>query len=71
MHSTGTPRGHLQPLHRADVGMGAPGRGGGLKVIGGALGVIIDARGRPLQLPADAGRRQELLRKWLWTLGGQ
>ncbi|HWQ83484.1 MAG TPA: glutamate mutase L [Anaerolineales bacterium] len=61
---------HLQPMHRYDVGMGGPGRGGRLTVHGGALGVIIDARGRPLQLPSDAGRRRELYRKWLWTLGG-
>ena len=61
---------HLQPLHRYDVGMGGPGRGGRLTVHGGSLGVIIDARGRPLQLPADVGRRRDLYRKWLWTLGG-
>jgi hypothetical protein len=66
-----TARLQLQPLHRYDVGMGAPGRGGGLKVLGGALGVIIDARGRPLSLPEDLNRRKELYRKWLWTLGGQ
>ena len=40
----------VQPLHRYDVGMGGPGRGGRLEVQGGSLGVIIDARGRPLQL---------------------
>jgi hypothetical protein len=66
-----TARLQLQPLHRYDVGMGAPGRGGGLRVLGGALGVIIDARGRPLVLPEDRNRRKELYRKWLWTLGGQ
>jgi hypothetical protein len=60
----------LQPLHRADVGMGGPGRGGSVRVIGGVLGVVIDARGRPLSLPGDAGRRRELFKKWLWTLGG-
>jgi hypothetical protein len=65
-----TARLQIQPLHRADVGMGAPGRGGGLKVMGGALGVIIDARGRPLVLPEDRSRRQKLYKKWLWTLGG-
>ncbi len=61
----------LQPLHRYDVGMGAPGRGGRVKVTGSAIGVIIDARGRPLQLPNDTQRRHELIKKWLWTLGGQ
>jgi hypothetical protein len=61
---------HLQPLHRYDVGMGGPGRSGRLGVHGGALGVVIDARGRPLQTPQDPDRRQELFKKWLWTLGG-
>jgi MutL protein len=60
----------LQPLHRFDVGMGAPGRGGTLRVSGGALGLIIDARGRPLVLPEELNRRKDLQRKWLWTLGG-
>lgn len=59
----------LQPLHRADVGFG-PGRGQTITVHGGALGLVIDARGRPLQLPSDAVRRRELFKKWLWTLGG-
>ncbi len=61
---------HLQALHRMDVGMGGPGRSGRLKVQGGALGVVIDARGRPLRMAEDPARRQELMKKWLWTLGG-
>jgi hypothetical protein len=61
---------HLQPLQRHDIGMGGPGRGGSLRVVGGALGVVIDARGRPLLLPEEADRRYELLKKWSWTLGG-
>jgi hypothetical protein len=36
----------------------------GFKVVGGVCGVIIDARGRPLQLPRDAITRSELLKKW-------
>jgi hypothetical protein len=60
---------HLLPLHKYDVGMGSAGRSGSLGVIGGLLGVIIDARGRPIKLPADPARRFELFRKWLWTLG--
>jgi hypothetical protein len=61
---------HLQPLNRFDVGMGGPGRGGSVRVVGGALGVIIDARGRPLRLPKEDARRRDLLKKWVWTLGG-
>ncbi len=60
---------HLTPLHRFDVGMGGPGRGGSVKVMGGIMGVVIDARGRPLRLPADPSSRRELLNKWLATVG--
>lgn len=58
---------HLTPLHRFDVGMGGLGRGGTVKVIGGVLGVVIDARGRPLRMPAEPARRRELLNNWLAT----
>jgi len=60
----------LQPEHGADVGFG-PGRSGTIPVSGGALGVIFDGRGRPLNLPTDAVRRRELIKKWRWTLGGE
>ena len=60
----------LQPLHRFDIGMGGAGRGGRLRMVGGVLGLIIDARGRPLSLHPDASRQRELYKKWLWTLGG-
>jgi hypothetical protein len=60
---------HLHPLHRFDVGMGGPGRSGSVKVIGGSLGLVVDARGRPLALPADHARRRELMKRWLWTMG--
>jgi hypothetical protein len=59
----------LQPIRRADVGFG-PGRGGTIRVTGGALGLVIDARGRPLALPPDPVRRRELIKKWYWTVGG-
>ncbi len=60
----------LTPLHRFDIGMGGPGRGGGLRVVGGALGVVIDARGRPLRLAKDPVSRREAFHKWRWKLGG-
>jgi len=59
----------LQPLRRADAGLG-PGKSGSVTVTGGALGVVIDARGRPLQLPGDPVRRRELIKKWHYTVGG-
>ncbi len=64
-----TARIHLQPLQHADVGFGS-GRSQTVAVNGGVLGVVIDARGRPLQFTPDAVRRRELMKKWLWTLGG-
>mgnify|MGYP001052323740 CR=1 FL=1 len=51
------------------LGACGPGVGGKVDVVGGALGVIIDARGRPLTLPQDPARRIELVKKWQWTLG--
>jgi hypothetical protein len=60
---------HLTPLHRYDVGMGGLGRGGTVKVIGGVMGVVIDARGRPLRLPTEPSRRREVLNNWLTTTG--
>jgi hypothetical protein len=59
----------LQPLRRADAGLG-PGRSGTTTVTGGALGVVIDARGRPLNLPTDPVRRRELMKRWSYTVGG-
>jgi hypothetical protein len=62
----------LQLLKGADIGFG-PGRAPkqSISVTGGALGVVFDGRGRPLNLPADAVRRRELIKKWSWTLGGE
>ncbi len=59
----------LQPVGHADVGFG-PGRSGTITATGGALGVVFDGRGRPLDLPSDPVRRRELIKKWNWTLGG-
>jgi hypothetical protein len=60
----------LRPLHRADVGSG-PGVGRDrINVKGGALGVVIDARGRPLALPEDGVHRRDMIKKWMWTVGG-
>ncbi len=34
------------------------------EVEGGVVGIIIDARGRPLNLPEDSKKRKELLQRW-------
>ncbi|MEY2820339.1 MAG: hypothetical protein RL275_3802, partial [Chloroflexota bacterium] len=53
-----------------DIGFG-PGSGTkNMPITGGALGIVFDGRGRPLDLPADPVRRRELIKKWNWTLGG-
>jgi hypothetical protein len=60
----------LRPVGRTNAGLGA-GRGYRVEAVkGSALGVVIDARGRPLRLDSDDGRRRESLTKWLGTLGG-
>jgi hypothetical protein len=60
----------LEPERSIDVGLGGPGRDGALRVAGGAVGLIIDARGRPLKLPKDADGRRERNARWLWSIGG-
>jgi hypothetical protein len=59
----------LRPERGIDVGFGGPGKAGALRVAGGALGLIIDARGRPLNLQKDPERRRESNEKWLWDIG--
>jgi hypothetical protein len=59
---------HLQPFHRFDVGMGGGGRGGSVKIMGGLMGLVVDARGRPLNLPEEPDRRRELIQKWRWIV---
>ncbi|MCA9939602.1 MAG: glutamate mutase L [Anaerolineales bacterium] len=52
-----------------DIGYG-PGVGHSVTVQGGLVGVIVDARGRPLTLPTETMARAERLRQWLWDMGG-
>lgn len=59
----------LRPERGFDVGFGGPGKAGVLRVGGGAVGLIIDARGRPIWLPGDPARRRDLNQKWLWDIG--
>jgi hypothetical protein len=59
----------LNPERKVNLGSGMIGRSGTLRVAGGTLGVVIDARGRPLALPHDLGRSRELNQRWLWEIG--
>jgi hypothetical protein len=59
----------LTPERGVELGFGMLGRGGSLRVAGGTVGVIIDARGRPLELPRDLGQLQAMNQRWLWNIG--
>lgn len=59
----------IRPAHYFDIGLGQPGRGALIDVEGGVMGVIVDARGRPLKLPVDELKRQTQLRQWLNQVG--
>lgn len=59
----------LQPSRRFDIGFG-PGKGKTLTVYGGAMGIVIDARGRGLNLPTDPTARRNMIRQWTWDIGG-
>jgi hypothetical protein len=61
----------LRPERGIDVGFGGPGKAGALRVAGGAVGLIIDARGRPLALPQDPAMRLELNDQWLRDIGAR
>jgi hypothetical protein len=60
----------LYPAPAVDVGLG-PGQHARASepVDGGVLGLVVDARGRPLTLPADGGERLALLTSWRRGLG--
>lgn len=60
----------LEPLLNLDLDESRKDRKNSYKITGGILGLVIDARGRPIVLPGDASRRQETLEKWSESLGG-
>ena len=58
----------ITPARGFDVGAGK-GRPVTKEVEGGVVGLIVDARGRPLNLPADDETRVRKLREWFSALG--
>jgi len=38
------------------------------KAMGGKAGIVLDGRGRPIQLPEDTKKRKETLLKWFKTV---
>jgi len=59
----------LWPSYRFDVGLGVAGVGAATEVEGGLLGVIVDARGRPLARPRNPAVWQMQVAGWLAALG--
>ena len=49
----------LQPTRRWDVGAG-PGQALNARVRGGVVGLVLDGRGRPIQMAADQDRRRQI-----------
>lgn len=68
------PTGHaadleLRPTRRFDVGLGVRGQAGKTRVEGGLLGIIVDARGRPLPVASAPKVQREKIQHWLWDVG--
>ena len=54
----------LTPAEKIDVGFGR-GVSKKMRISGGSIGLVIDARGRPLPIPSDAEARRNLRQRWL------
>jgi uncharacterized protein (TIGR01319 family) len=58
----------IKPARSFDVGAGK-GRTVEATLEGGVVGVVVDTRGRPLQLPPDDATRRQKLIEWMTALG--
>jgi hypothetical protein len=59
----------LRPRAGFNAGWGA-GRGRSIRIQGGVLGVIIDARGRPIVFPRAPEQAQLLVKQWMFKVSG-
>ncbi|HSJ59141.1 MAG TPA: glutamate mutase L, partial [Anaerolineae bacterium] len=59
----------LRPTRRFDVGLGTRGQAGTTRVEGGVIGIVIDARGRPLPIARDPDEQRAKMQRWLWDVG--
>jgi uncharacterized protein (TIGR01319 family) len=57
----------IKPRGEFDIGMGS-GRELNTTIEGGVVGIILDGRGRPLNLPDELSLRQDKLREWIRSL---
>jgi uncharacterized protein (TIGR01319 family) len=58
----------IRPVRGFDVGAGK-GRPVEATLEGGVVGIVVDTRGRPLQLPPDDAARRQKLISWMTALG--
>lgn len=59
---------NLQPASMLDIGSGE-GKSRKIEVSGGTVGLVIDARGRPLTLPEDDDTRKSQVQQWFRDVG--
>lgn len=59
----------LQPISQLDIGAG-PGQSRKLTIKGGQMGLIIDARGRPVIRADGLEERRRQVARWLLSIGG-
>jgi hypothetical protein len=59
----------LRPDRDVDVGLGVKGQAAMTTVRGGAVGLIIDARGRPLPMAGEPAQQRKQARRWLQAMG--
>jgi uncharacterized protein (TIGR01319 family) len=62
-----TARVFVEPARHFDLG-GGPGKKVDREVRGGAVGLILDARGRPMELPTDRAACREAVSRWVRAL---
>ena len=58
----------IEPARGFDVGAG-PGKSIEREVQGGSVGIVLDGRGRPLELPDDRMECREVIARWIAALG--
>jgi hypothetical protein len=57
----------LELKPRRGINVGRVGKA--VEVNGGVIGLVIDARGRPLNLPSDPEVCRQQMQQWLWDMG--
>jgi uncharacterized protein (TIGR01319 family) len=57
----------ITPQKKFDMGSG-PGHKIERTIMGGVVGIVLDARGRPFHLPEEEGARKEMLMRWFDAL---